>query len=106
MSSISVTHFVADTYPYSPGTTSRTGYPCSGGNGSPFIAIAIIASRPSMITDVGDPQLQPSIERLTTCVAPGCTPASSSTSLKRTPWNSALPTRSPPTSFDTHDSVT
>ena len=31
-----------------------------------------------MITDVGDPQLQPSIERLTTWVAPGCTPASCS----------------------------
>ena len=44
----SVTHFVADTYPYSPGTTMRTGKPCSTGSGSPSIAIASSALRSSV----------------------------------------------------------
>ena len=36
----STTHFVAETYPYSPGTTMRTGKPCSTGSGSPFMPTA------------------------------------------------------------------
>ena len=68
-------------------------------------AIAISASRPSMITSSGEPHVQPSIERLTTCSASRCTPASFNTSASRTPCHNALPTRSPPTGFDTHDNV-
>ena len=44
---------VADTYPYRPGTTIRTGKPCSIGSGSPFMPTASIASRPSSSTAVG-----------------------------------------------------
>src|SRR5690606_36069488 len=36
----SVTHLVADTYPYRPGTTRRAGNPCAGGSGSPFMPTA------------------------------------------------------------------
>ena len=76
------------------------------GSGSPFMATASSASRPSMIADTGDPHVQPSAEVLKSCVAPGCTPASSSRSASRAPRQTALPTSEPPTSFDTHDSVT
>ena len=66
VSSSSVSHFVADTYPYSPGTTTRTGNPCSTGSGSPFIPTAISASRPSMSSSVGVPTVNPSADRPTT----------------------------------------
>ena len=105
VSRISVTHLVADTYPNRPGTTMRTGNPCWAGRGRPFIPIASIASRPSITALTGVPQVQSSTERLTSCSAPGWTPASSSTSRNSTPCQRALPTRSPPTGFDTHDRV-
>jgi cytochrome bd-type quinol oxidase subunit 1 len=71
----------------------------------PFIAIANIASRPSMITSTGVPHVHPSTDLLASCSAPAWSPASSRMSLSSTPCQSALPTRSPPTWFDTHDNV-
>ncbi len=50
VTSMSVTHLVADTYPYRPGTTIRAGKPCSTGSAVPFIATASSASRPSSTT--------------------------------------------------------
>ncbi len=79
----------------------RTGKPCSSGSGSPFMATASIASRPSVTADVGVLQVQPSTERLRTCSAPACTPASSSSGASRTPVQRAVPTYGPPTSLDT-----
>ena len=58
-----------------------------------------------MITEVGDPQVQPSIERLDDLGRPRLHAGLVEHVLERTPWNSALPTRSPPISFDTQDSV-
>ncbi len=55
---------------------------------------------------VGKPAVKPSTDSPTSWVAPACTPASSSSSLSGTPVHRALPTSDPPTSFDTHDSVT
>src|SRR3546814_7545424 len=68
--------------------------------------MATMATRPSRATSVGNPAVKPSTERPTIWLAPSCTPARSSTSASGTPSHTALPTRSPPTSFDTHDSVT
>ena len=76
------------------------------GSGSPFIATASSASRPSMIAATGEPHVQPSADVLNSCVAPGCTPTSSSRSASSAPRQTALPTSEPPTSFDTHESVT
>ena len=59
---MSVTHLVADTYPYSPGTTIRTGKPCATGSGWPFIATASSASRPSMTVCTGVPDVKPSTD--------------------------------------------
>ena len=88
---------------------SRAGNPCSAGSGWSFILTAIIASRGwagSVSQAVGKPAVQPSTERGTICVAPGWTPAMSSTSVRRTPVHFALPTRLPPTSLLTQAIVT
>ena len=75
MSSIDVIHLVADSYPYRPGTSIRTGNPCSNGNACPSIEIASIASRPSVASTRGVPAVNPSTERLAICVAPVDAPA-------------------------------
>ena len=54
--------------------TSRTGKPCSRGSGSPFMATATSATRPSKAYSEGKPEFQLSTERPTICVAPFCTP--------------------------------
>ncbi|GAB3147268.1 hypothetical protein GCM10027258_40400 [Amycolatopsis stemonae] len=83
---MSTTHFVADTYPYNPGVTSRAGNPCSSGNGSPFIPIASIAPRArSCAAATGVPEVHPSTLVQNNCSAPGFTPASASRSAKSTP---------------------
>ena len=79
------------------------GKPWRVGNGEPFIAVAISAVRPSRATSVGIPAVNPSTEWLKICVASALTPACSRTVLRGMPCHSALPTRSPPTSFDTCD---
>ncbi len=67
---------------------------------------ATSAVRPSSSAAVGKPTVKPSTERPTIWVAPLCTPARSSNVRNGTPCHSALPTRSPPTSLDTHERVT
>lgn len=62
---MSLIHLQADTYPYSPGTTIRTGKPCAKGSGSPFMPKASRASRPSMTSSTGVPMVMPSTERAT-----------------------------------------
>ena len=94
MSSI---HLQAETYPYRPGTTMRTGKPWAKGSGSPFMPTASSASRPSMTSSTGVPIVMPSTERATSWSAcpprdGGWTPASSSRSARRTPSQRALPT--------------
>ena len=59
---MSVTHLVADTYPYRPGTTIRAGKPCATGSGCPFIATASSASRPSITVATGVPEVNPSTD--------------------------------------------
>src|ERR1700722_19042560 len=53
----SVTHLVADTYPYSPGTTIRAGKPWATGSGWPFMPMASSAFRPSSTVCTGVPQV-------------------------------------------------
>ena len=86
--------------------TSRTGNPCSRGSGSPFMATATSACRPSKAYSVGKPEFQLSTERPTICVAPRCTPARFSTASRGTPRHTALSTRFPPTRLETQLSVT
>jgi hypothetical protein len=62
VTSISVIHLHADTYPYRPGTTIRTGKPCATGRAVPFIATASIASLPSSTVLIGVPEVNPSAE--------------------------------------------
>ena len=62
MTWMSVTHLVADTYPYRPGTTMRAGNPCATGSGCPFMAIASRASRPSITVATGVPEVNPSTD--------------------------------------------
>ena len=59
-----------------------------------------------MTADTGVPHVQPSTEVLSSWVAEGCRPASSSRSARRAPRHTALPTKPPPTSFETQESVT
>ena len=102
-----LTHFVADTYPYRPGTTMRTGKPCSNGSGSPFMATAKMASRPSSVRELrGVDAVNPSTLSESTMSASPCGDARRSTSRIGTPCQIALPTSPPPTSFDTHVRVT
>ena len=67
---------------------------------------ATIAVRPSRPISVGNPAVKPSTEWPTICVPSGCTPARSSSVASCTPCHVALPTRLPPTLFDTHCNVT
>ena len=89
---MSVIHLHAETYPYRPGTTMRTGNPCSTGSAVPFIAIASIASLPSMAVCSGVPQVKPSTEVQNSCSAPARMPASRSRLATLAPSQSALPT--------------
>ncbi len=59
---MSVIHLQADTYPYSPGTTVRTGKPCAVGSGRPFMPTARSASLPSIAVWTGVPEVKPSKE--------------------------------------------
>ena len=102
---MSTIHLVAETYPYRPGTIIRTGKPWTIGSGSPFIATASIASRPSIATAVGVPTVNPSTERPTIWSAPGSGSASSSSSRSGAPIHRALPMYGPPTGFETQVSV-
>ena len=83
----------------------RTGKPCSRGSASPFIPMAIIASRPSVATFSGVLIVMPStsVDRIWSAVSP--TPAMSSRSVRRTPSQRAPPTYGPPTSLETQVSV-
>lgn len=103
-------HLQADTKPYRPGTTMRTGKPWAKGSGSPFIPRASIESRPSMTSSTGLPMVIPSTERATSWWAGppfdgGLTPHWRRRSARRTPIHRALPTYGPPTSFETQASV-
>ena len=88
---MSTTHLVADTYPYSPGTTTRTGYPCSWGSSWPFMPTASSDVRPSMTGSVATPMVIPLTSRMTIWSAPDCIPASRSRSARSTPCQRALP---------------
>src|SRR5699024_6249605 len=81
VTSMSTNHLVADTNPYSPGTTMRTGNPCSKGSGSPFIAMASIASRSSVSAPIGVPIVMSSALVDSTASADGSIPMSASSSL-------------------------
>ena len=89
---MSVIHLHADTYPYRPGTTMRTGNPCSTGSAVPFIATASIASRPSITVCSGVPEVKPSAEVHRSWSAPARTPAWRSRLARLAPTQSALPT--------------
>ncbi len=106
VTSIFTSHFVAPTNPYRPGVRSRTGKPCLGGRGSPFIAYTTSASRSSSSAPIGVLTENLSTDDDSTMSAPGWTPARASSSDVRTPSHCADPMRSWPTSFDTHSSVT
>ncbi|MCY1233620.1 hypothetical protein D9M72_461700 [compost metagenome] len=84
---------------------SRTGKPCSSGNGSPFMPTASRASRVSVNASRGVPAVQPSLLRDSTMSAPLCGPAMASSSRTGQPSHSALPMRSPPTSLETQAMV-
>ena len=103
---MSTTHLQADTYPYSPGTTTRTGKPCSCGSGCPFIPTASSDARPSMTGSVATPRFIPLTSRMTIWVAPFCTPASLSRSASSAPCHRALPMKPPPTPSETQHRVT
>ena len=91
VTSMSVTHLVADTYPYSPGTTIRAGKPCATGSGCPFIATASRASRPSSTTCSGVPEVNPSTEVHSSWSAPARGRACRIRSARRAPSHRALP---------------
>ena len=97
---------MAETYPYRPGTTIRTGYPWSWGSGSPFIPTAINESRSSVRASIGVEAVKPSMERESTMSAPSLTPTRSSSVRTGTPSHVAFPARSPPTVLETQVSVT
>src|SRR6516162_8502298 len=102
---MSVTHLHAETYPYSPGTTSRAGNPCSTGSAAPFIATATRASRPSITTDRGVPDVNPSADVHSNCDAPRCGRADRSSEANDAPSHLAFPMYGPPTGLDTQHSV-
>src|ERR1700722_1583017 len=103
---MSVIHLHADTYPYKPGTTVRTGKPCATGGGWPFIAIASSASRwLSIAVATGVPEGKPSKEVQNNWVPPDLMPASCSSARRLAPSHFALPTYGPPTGFETQVSV-
>ena len=62
--------------------------------------------RPSSAAAVGNPTVNESTARPTIWSAPGCTPARSRSVVSGTPNHFAVPISGPPTSFETHDSVT
>src|SRR5215469_5146373 len=103
---MSVTHLVADTYPYRPGTTMRTGKPCSTGSGWPFIATASRASRPSITTWTGVPEVNPSTDVHSSMDAPLLTPACRKRDPREAPSHLALPMYGPLTGLETQHSVT
>src|ERR1700735_843603 len=102
---MSVIHLQAETYPYRPGTTIRTGKPWLVGSGVPFMATASIASRPSIVIWTGDPEVNPSAEVHSSWSAPAWIPASRSRLRRLAPSHSALPTYGPATGLETQVSV-
>src|SRR4051794_41401187 len=96
---MSISHFVADTYPYRPGTTMRTGKPCSSGNGCPFIANASIDSRSSVRVPIGVPAVKPSLEVDLIASASDDGPAPAARPFTTTPDPTHLPSRHPPPPF-------
>src|SRR6516225_4711539 len=102
---MSVSHLHADTYPYRPGTTIRTGNPCATGSAVPFIATASSASRPSMTACTGTPEVNPSAEVHSSWLAPARMPAARSRLARLAPSHLALPVEGPPAGVDTQHSV-
>src|SRR5215471_1337615 len=98
---MSLIHLHADTYPYRPGTTMRTGNPCATGRGVPFIATASRASRPSSAAWTGTPEVNPSTEVHSSWLAPARIPAWRSRLARLAPSHRALPMYGPPTGLDT-----
>src|SRR5215470_19689341 len=96
-----VTHLHADTYPYRPGTTSRAGNPCATGSGAPFIATATSASRPSITTCTGVPEVNPSTDVHSSWLAPDRIPALRSRLARLAPSHFALPIYGPATGLET-----
>src|SRR5215469_9074460 len=103
---MSATHLHADTYPYSPGTTSRAGNPWSTGRAVPFMATAMSESRPvSSTTDSGVPDVNPSTDVHSSWSAPRSGPAARIRAPYDAPRNLALLMYGPLTGFDTQHSV-
>src|SRR6516162_8520167 len=102
---MSASHLHADTYPYRPGTTIRTGNPCATGSGEPFIATASSASRPSMTACTGTPEVNPSAEVHSNWLAPARRPAWRSRLARLAPSHRALPIYGPATGLDTQHNV-
>src|SRR5215467_4624635 len=98
---MSVIHLQADTYPYNPGTTVRTGKPCAVGSGLPFIPMASSASLPSIAVCTGVPDVNPSEDVQYSWSAPALIPASRGSAPRLVPSQRALPTYGPPTSLET-----
>src|SRR5579862_1874294 len=102
---MSVTHLHADTYPYRPGTTSRAGNPWATGSAVPFIATATSESRPSITTESGVPDVNPSADVHSNWSAPACGPAWRSSVASDAPSHFAFPMYGPLTGFETQHSV-
>ncbi len=103
---MSMTHLVADTYPYRPGTTMRAGKPCSTGSAAPFMATASSASRPSSTTWSGVPDVNPSTDVHSSWVAPAWGRAERMMLARLAPSHFAFPMYGPATGSDTQVSVT
>src|SRR5215469_4041255 len=102
---MSATHLHADTYPYSPGTTSRAGNPWSTGSAASFMATAMSESRPvSSTTDSGVPDVNPSTDVHSSWSAPRSGPASRISAAYDAPSHLALLISGPPTGFETQHS--
>src|SRR5687768_1589942 len=95
--SIVVSHLV-EADPAQPGTTIRSGYPCTFGSGAPFMSNATMVWR-SIAFDIGMLRVTggmvgnaPKSEPVNaTCAALDCTPAALSTSVRLTPVQRGQP---------------
>src|ERR1039458_271097 len=103
---MSVTHLVADTYPYRPGTTTPAGKRCAAGSAVPFIAPASRASRPSMTVWTGVPEVNPSTDVHISWSAPARIPASRSRLDSLVPRHREMTMYGPPIGSDTQHKVT
>ncbi len=83
----------------------RAGKPCATGSAAPFIATASSASRPSITTGTGVPEVNPSTDVHISWSAPALMPASRSRPARLAPSHLALPMYGPPTGSDTQHKV-